>query len=684
MARIPGFAYQELPSVADMGPSPIPQGQRAVVTDQSGEIKGQALEQFGNTVTNIGNQIQQKQDQFAYATAKTNFLQADIQAREALKDDPDYTTYEKRYTDAMTKARAEATKSITNPRDQQAFALDTQLDLTRGLANVRTMARTKEVDTGRANLSDMLDKNRVSALNSTDPAERSQLIGATTDAINGAKQRGYVSAQEAERLQKNWTQNYGEGFVKMMPWQDQVKTLQSPKGTPAEFIDPEQRVAMLRQAENQVRIEQERIEAEARRRKAELQADMKPRIQDTSAAYRAGLPVADAPTFREIKEAFPDDYREIYDSLLKDQRMGADLQAFASLSPQEVAARAEKYAVTAGGAGTADALARRDEILQAVRQNFAERQKDPRSYAIVNNLGSKPLDFSDPQSVITELSNRAANAQQTSRMVGFPTPMLSKDESKAFASMLDQSDPKQKALWLGTLSQKLGSDPYQALMQQMLPTKPIAAIAGSMISHANPATPPSWFDQRFAGDPTAPEKILQGEKLIGSKEEGSKGFPMPPDTGPVGTRTWFGDQVKNMFATRPELSEATYGAFKAAYAGLLADKGDLKGVGDSTLRQKALDMVIGKTIDVNGSTVAVPTGMDASKFKSLVTSAIKATATDAKAPADFADRIRGYQLRELGGVGSGRYQLIQGNAPLVRPDGKGFFTVDLRGQFGGR
>lgn len=52
-----------------------------------------------------------------------------------------------------------------------------------------------------------------------------------------------------------------------------------------------------------------------------------------------------------------------------------------------------------------------------------------------------------------------------------------------------------------------------------------------------------------------------------------------------------------------------------------------------------------------------------------------------RVPADWQDRIRGYQLREVGSLGSGRYELTNGSAPLMRPDGKGPFMIDMRNQY---
>jgi hypothetical protein len=59
--------------------------------------------------------------------------------------------------------------------------------------------------------------------------------------------------------------------------------------------------------------------------------------------------------------------------------------------------------------------------------------------------------------------------------------------------------------------------------------------------------------------------------------------------------------------------------------------------------------------------------MDPTRFEGTVRNAVADAAKASGAPADWADRIRGYQLREVGAVGSGRYELMDGNRPFARP-----------------
>jgi hypothetical protein len=104
------------------------------------------------------------------------------------------------------------------------------------------------------------------------------------------------------------------------------------------------------------------------------------------------------------------------------------------------------------------------------------------------------------------------------------------------------------------------------------------------------------------------------------------------------------------------------------YAQLLAEKGNLSGLGDYRLRDQAAQMVLGNLTKFNGNEIAVPQGMEPMRFPSLLEKAVQNRAAEYGAPAGWADKIGGYQLREIGGLGSGRYGLMTGNMQLVRPD----------------
>jgi hypothetical protein len=142
---------------------------------------------------------------------------------------------------------------IRGNRDRALFDLDAKLDVERGVGEIRTLAKRKEVDWGRASLDGMLETNRTAALNAKDEPTRAALIAATQEAISGAKAKGYISEQEAMNQQQGWTANYAEGYVGMQSADQRIALLSKPKGTVADYIAPDRRAALLDAAKKEDR-----------------------------------------------------------------------------------------------------------------------------------------------------------------------------------------------------------------------------------------------------------------------------------------------------------------------------------------------------------------------------------------------------------------------------------------------
>ncbi|QGY31313.1 hypothetical protein CUN67_12820 [Pantoea cypripedii] len=78
-----------------------------------------------------------------------------------------------------------------------------------------------------------------------DEATRSGIIDATNNAIVGAQQKGYITAQQAVNLRQTWAQNYAKGSLAMMTPDQRISALQSGSGV-VSFIPPDQRLEMVR------------------------------------------------------------------------------------------------------------------------------------------------------------------------------------------------------------------------------------------------------------------------------------------------------------------------------------------------------------------------------------------------------------------------------------------------------
>jgi hypothetical protein len=251
-----------IPSADDFGPRPIPQYRSPRVADQSGEIIAQAGERLMGTIANTAERITEREDKFQYAQARTALLAADVEARKALDGDQDYATHEKRYGDAMLKAREKATGMFRSKRDAALFELDAKLDVERGLGEVRNHAKRIETDVSRASLDETLQLSRNAALGASDEPTRAAFIKSATDMIDGAFEKGYLSAQEATNAKQQHVADYAESYVGMQPADKRIELLSAGKGV-AKHIAPDKRVALLDAAKNESRQLNNRRESQA-------------------------------------------------------------------------------------------------------------------------------------------------------------------------------------------------------------------------------------------------------------------------------------------------------------------------------------------------------------------------------------------------------------------------------------
>jgi hypothetical protein len=364
-----------LPDVTDLGARPVPQSRRPVVTDQSGEIMGRAVESASANLIQLSAQRQERQDRIGYATARSSLLQADIAARQSLENDNDFATYESRYREKLGKARQDAAQNIRGRTDRALFEQDTAVDLERGATEIRGLARRKEVDIGRAGFADTLQKNRTAALEAGDEGTRSALIASTQEAITGAAERGYISAQEAIDHRQRWTADYAEGFLDIKGLPERIKILSEPKGTPADYIAPDRRAVLLKAAQNELKAEQGRIQAEAR----QMLSDQ---MQDISAAAQAGVPVKQVPSKAALQFAFGErEGAQRYDSARKLANMSVEVSSLHGLPADELIAQADVYRPTQVE-GAAEQSQLYGVMSRAVSGILNERQKDPAGYLL--------------------------------------------------------------------------------------------------------------------------------------------------------------------------------------------------------------------------------------------------------------------------------------------------------------
>lgn len=266
----------KIPDATALGERPIPQARSTRIVDQSSAILGQATDRLAGTVSNIGERIVQQRAQYDVANARTGLLSADINTRSELDKDDNWQTYEQRYTEAMTKALSAVSANIKNGAARAAFEQDAKLDITRGMGQIREMARAKEVDTGRADLTALGDTNRALFLQAADEPTRAAILKNQQAALSGATEKGYISESERVAHSRAWAENAAEGWVSMQSPSKQLDVLANPKGTVADYIPADKRVEIADAAQRKrVADENMRYQLNERAQKASSDAASK-------------------------------------------------------------------------------------------------------------------------------------------------------------------------------------------------------------------------------------------------------------------------------------------------------------------------------------------------------------------------------------------------------------------------
>lgn len=428
---------------------------------------------------------------------------------------------------------------------------------------------------------------------------------------------------------------------------------------------------------------QANVNAKLKEQQNEQKQDIADRYQDSLKAAEYGLPKWQQVSRAEMNVLYPKDAQRRWDELNIMASAGAKGKQYDTMSAPEIIADLAASKPDEGGPEAVYHIQAYQALHRAAEQSIQQRTADPAQF--VQSRGQwQPINFNDQQSAMQNLQSRANTQNEVSHQIGVPVPLLSKPEARQFSSMLDNSDPKARVSMLSALHDGMGNEQaYFSMLHEIAPNSPVTAIVGANMSRPTPANTPSWHNAAFDYNPMDAEKVLTGEALLNPKSVGDKGgepkskINMPL---PTSMRQQFSSLTGDLFRDRAELGEDHYQAFLDAYAALSSEKGDTKGVLNTDMAKQAAKMAVGNTTTFNNKTVAVPNGMDPTMFESAVNKAVASMAQTSGAPPNWAERIRGFGINEIGAVGSGKYQLVQGNAPLVRPDGKPF-TIDLKQQY---
>jgi hypothetical protein len=135
-----------LPQPADYG-SRVALRSNRIDLPGSGEAEvADALANAATTFATMAIQHKEKDDALSYSNAKNEYLIADIQEREKLKDDQDFDTHDERYRVAMQGHYERLFPTVRSSRDRNLFDVEARLMNERGSVAVGENSRVKRID----------------------------------------------------------------------------------------------------------------------------------------------------------------------------------------------------------------------------------------------------------------------------------------------------------------------------------------------------------------------------------------------------------------------------------------------------------------------------------------------------------------------------------------------------------
>lgn len=268
------MASPRLPSVADYGLSPAPRSAGSVNSFRADIVQKAQADGFrqqaesAGKMMRLGEQIkkeadnrQDDRDSLDLTKSRSSFLADKIELDAKYANDPDFKTMPGRYSKDLDALRKKHGEGLSG-KGRERYDAATSPDVARGNVTAGARALDKEKDNALSETARILESNRNAALKAPDTATQQALIGESLGAIRSAAARGFITAQQAEKMTRDWKESYATSRIAMQPPEAQHRALGVPEGwspgdplppreatgTIADFIPEDVRVKMARQA----------------------------------------------------------------------------------------------------------------------------------------------------------------------------------------------------------------------------------------------------------------------------------------------------------------------------------------------------------------------------------------------------------------------------------------------------
>jgi hypothetical protein len=392
----------QLPDARSFGGRSNPRPERGIATirsnrelaragQQAAAVEAQGWEQAGRAVAGVAegqlikrDKERQAEIQDQLATAKSNFLVAKAETEASFENDSDYATFDTRYQKALDEKLTEISATITDEDARKRFNVDIKPSVTQGLLSVRSLAKRKEVDAGRARLNELSDNN-VNAALSVDSETANELLGSVHEAIDAGLAKGYLTEQEAQKSRRDVAENFAKRRIGMMPATERLNALGFNGADPDEltqYLPADVRQDMIVKAQR----ERDTLIREARQ---EAQIAVQMGFEDELAAASATGQRPGLLSDEVIMRAYPDKGAQMIRKINDAAQFHDVLQASAMTSPEEdIAVLASSQP---SGEGFADEQTRLNQYKRAVDVKRTalgigtENPGDPVAYVLKNS-----------------------------------------------------------------------------------------------------------------------------------------------------------------------------------------------------------------------------------------------------------------------------------------------------------
>lgn len=170
-----------------------------------------------NEFDSIMKERRAKDNALNYSLARNEMMRANVESQAELEDDPDWQTYDTRYQDAInTRFEEISSKYDLSQSDRQILGSEGRLIAARGRVTVSGLAKQKEVEWGLGQLDSGLNEARETFLLARSVDESNAVMTGSLQLIEAARERGYLTDQEAEARRQTVTQDFAAGSLEMM------------------------------------------------------------------------------------------------------------------------------------------------------------------------------------------------------------------------------------------------------------------------------------------------------------------------------------------------------------------------------------------------------------------------------------------------------------------------------------